>query len=324
MEGNINRIFPCSWYAVGFSNELGKKPVRKKVIGRDMVLYRDQNSEPHALHAYCPHRGADLSLGCVKNGRLMCAYHGWEFNGEGDCEEIPSQPGKPIPKFAHTASFPVKEHAGLIWVYPKPASDQDVPDFQIMPDLEDARYRLSPYKAEWKAHFTRVVESVLDVAHLSFVHKKTIGKRSKQAIQDLPYTHDGDQIVIQNGGGLLEYWFPQQWILRPSEKTKNSFINYVTFTPVDEEETLIFGYAGRTFAKKLKFMDKTFSKYSLKVLDEDKAVVESQHPRPIPEALRMEAHVYADGPQIAFRKRWFDFLTAEEEHVSLDQPVKVY
>ncbi|AZB42114.1 aromatic ring-hydroxylating dioxygenase subunit alpha [Bacillus sp. FJAT-42376] len=323
MEENINRVFPSAWYAVAYSSELTKKPVRKKVIGREMVLYRDQQGEVKALHAFCPHRGADLSLGCVKNGELMCAYHGWKFDGDGTCSEIPSQPDKPIPKFAHTAAFPVTEEAGLIWVYPDYEAEE-VPDFQVIPDIKESRYRLSPYKAHWDAHLTRAVESVLDVAHLSFVHKKTIGRNSNTVFHDLPYTHEGDSIMIQNGGGLLEYRFPQQWILRPAHDTKHAFINYVTFTPVDEEETMIFGYAGRTFAKKVPFMDRVFSKYSLKILDEDKSVVESQHPRPIPEALRMEAHVYADGPQIAFRKRWFEFLSQEEKKISLDEGVKVY
>nr|WP_246277257.1 hypothetical protein [Neobacillus endophyticus] len=110
--------------------------------------------------------------------------------------------------------------------------------------------------------------------------------------------------------------------LRSVETSKNAFINYITFTPIDEEETMIFGYAGRTFARNVPFMDGIFSKYSLKVLDEDKSVVESQHPRPIPEALKMEAHVFADGPQIAFRNRWFIFLT-EEGKIKLDESVKV-
>ncbi|KZZ84739.1 aromatic ring-hydroxylating oxygenase subunit alpha [Bacillus sp. SJS] len=323
MEENINRVFPSAWYAVAFSSELKKDPIRKKVTGREIVLYRDDKGEANALHAFCPHRGADLSLGCVKDGKLMCAYHGWKFESDGTCTEIPSQPTKAIPKFAHTAAFPVTEEAGLIWVYPDHL-EKNVPELQVIPDVKDKRYRLSPYQAHWNAHLTRTVESVLDVAHLSFVHKKTIGKKTSTVFHDLPYTHERDNITIQNGGGLLEYRFPQQWLLRPAKEAKSSFINYVTFTPVDEEETMIFGYAGRTFAKNIPFMDRVFSKYSLKVLDEDKSIVESQHPRPIPEALRMEAHVYADGPQIAFRKRWFEFLSEDERKIRLDEGVRVY
>ncbi|MCM2535380.1 aromatic ring-hydroxylating dioxygenase subunit alpha [Neobacillus pocheonensis] len=322
MEDNINRVFPSAWYAIAFSTEIKKKPIRRKVIGRNLVLFRDSQGKVNAIYAYCPHRGADLSLGCVKNDTLMCHYHGWKFNGDGKCVEIPSQPHNPVPKFAHTVFYQVREEAGLIWIYPDP-NVKETPEFQVMPDLKDTKFRLAPYKAHWNAHFTRVVESVLDVAHLVFVHKKTIGKNANEEIKELNYTHEGDKIIIRNGGGLLEYSFPQQWILKPVESTKNAFINYVTFTPIDEEKTMIFGYAGRTFGRNIPFMDGIFSKYSLKVLDEDKSVVESQHPRPIPEALRMEAHVFADGPQIAFRKRWFTFLSEEEGKIKLDERVNV-
>ncbi|MCM2534751.1 aromatic ring-hydroxylating dioxygenase subunit alpha [Neobacillus pocheonensis] len=322
MGDNINRVFPATWYAITFSKDVKMKPVRRKVIGRDLVLFRNSQGKINAIHAFCPHRGADLSLGCVKNDTLMCHYHGWKFNGDGKCLDIPSQRHNPVPKFAHTISFPIREEAGIIWVYPDPYV-KEIPEFQVIPDLKDSKFRLSPYQVHWNAHFTRVVESVLDVAHLGFVHKKTIGRNSKEEITELDFTHEGDLIIIRNGGGLLEYCFPQQWILKPADRTKNSFINYVTFTPIDEEETMIFGYAGRTFGRKIPFMDGIFSKYSLKVLDEDKTVVESQHPRPIPEALRMEAHVFADGPQIAFRKRWFDFLSGEADKINLDEPIRV-
>ncbi|WP_235842081.1 aromatic ring-hydroxylating oxygenase subunit alpha [Neobacillus fumarioli] len=287
------------------------------MIGRNLVLFRDNQGRVNSLLAYCPHRGADLSLGCVEDGKLMCPYHGWKFDQDGTCVEIPSQPHKPVPKFAHTKSFPVREEAGIIWVFPDPNA-KEIQNFQLFPELKDSKYRLAPYQAQWNAHYTRVVESVLDVAHLSFVHKKTIGKNSKTEISQLQYSHKEDRIIIYNDGASLEFWYPQQWILKPSVQSKNKFFNYVTFTPIDEEQTLILGYAGRNFVKFIPFLDRIFSNYSLKVLDEDQSVVESQHPRPIPEALRMEAHVLADGPQIAFRQLWFNFLSKEEGKVSLD------
>jgi phenylpropionate dioxygenase-like ring-hydroxylating dioxygenase large terminal subunit len=92
-------------------------------------------------------------------------------------------------------------------------------------------------------------------------------------------------------------------------------INFVTFTPVDSHSTDIRGYIGRNFAKSF-LMDKILSKFSLKVLKEDQEIVESQHPRPIPESLRLEAHVAADGPQVRFRNRWYSFLTGNEPKLS--------
>jgi phenylpropionate dioxygenase-like ring-hydroxylating dioxygenase large terminal subunit len=173
------------------------------------------------------------------------------------------------------------------------------------------------YEATWKAHLTRVVESVLDVAHVPIIHSKTIGKNSRPEV-NIQFEAEGDRIKIINGGGKLDYIFPQHWILTPSQAGKSRFLNYVTFTPIEKEVTIIFGLAGRNFAK-FPLMTNIFSRYSSKVLKEDQRVVESQHPRPIPEALRMEAHVPADGPQVRFRNRWYQFLTGDEPRVYINQ-----
>ncbi|KEK23275.1 aromatic ring-hydroxylating oxygenase subunit alpha [Bacillus gaemokensis] len=319
MEGNINRMFPCTWYAVCFSKDVMKRPIKKKIVGKEIVLFRNENDEIQVVNAYCPHRGADLSLGTIRKGRLTCAYHGWEYDGKGVCVYIPSQPSKPIPKFAHTRPYPVIEKAGLVWVYPEDQmSDEEPPVLELFEEVEDINFVFSPYEASWNAHFTRVVESVLDVVHLSFVHKNTIGKHSNPELEELKIEGDLDAFSLKNGEAYLCYKFPQQWLLKPAEEKKKRFINFVTFTPVDEEETIVFGLAGRNFARKIPFLHNIFSRYSLKVLQEDQIVVESQHPRPIPEALKMEAHVYADAAQIKFRQSWFQFLTGKERTCYLD------
>ncbi|MCI0765481.1 aromatic ring-hydroxylating dioxygenase subunit alpha [Bacillus sp. TL12] len=320
MDDNINRMFPCTWYAICFSKDVTSRPIKKKIIGRDLVLFRNKDGNIQAIAAYCPHRGADLSLGSIRKGRVTCAYHGWEFDEGGTCVCIPSQPSKPIPKFAHTKSYPVIERAGLIWIYPDcQVSDEELPVLELFEEVEDTSFVFSLYKANWNAHFTRVVESVLDVVHLSFVHKNTIGKGTNPELEELQIEGDLEAFSLKNGEAYLCYKFPQQWLLKPLEGVNKKFINFVTFTPIDEEETMIFGLAGRNFAKKMPFLHTIFSRYSLKVLQEDQVVVESQHPRPIPEALKMEAHVYADAAQIKFRQRWFQFLTSEERTCYLDK-----
>ncbi|KEO83706.1 aromatic ring-hydroxylating oxygenase subunit alpha [Tumebacillus flagellatus] len=313
-------VFPLQWYAVAWSRDLQNKPMKRKLAGRDFVLFRDDNGQVRCVQAYCPHRGADLSLGACQGGALQCPYHGWEFAGDGQCLSIPSQPNRPIPEFAHNAAFPVMEQAQLIWVYPERLhAGQTLPNLQLFPELSDPNFVLTPFGTTWQAHVTRAVESVLDVAHLAFVHKKTIGRSLAAEIANLEFTAEGDSIKIRNGGGLLEYLYPQHWILKPSSPGKNQFIQYVTFTPVDREETALFGLAGRTFAKRIPGMNLLFGRYSNKVLQEDQAIVESQHPRPIPEALRMEAHVAADAPQVRFRQRWFEFLTGDEARVHVKE-----
>ncbi|WP_426451044.1 Rieske 2Fe-2S domain-containing protein [Paenibacillus sp. S-38] len=110
-------VFPCTWYTVGWSKEL--KPgrlLRKRIAGRDFVLFRDSAGTAQALHAYCPHRGADLSLGSCEGDRLRCPYHAWTFQGDGTCTSILAQPDRKIPDFDHTQAYPVKEQAGLQWI----------------------------------------------------------------------------------------------------------------------------------------------------------------------------------------------------------------
>lgn len=312
------RIFPITWYPVAWSKELRDKPIKRRLAGRDLVLYRDRHGQVRCLEAYCAHRGADLSLGKCVDGGLQCAYHGWEFSDTGRCERIPAHPSRTIPEFAKVKAYPAGERVQLIWVYPQEVPVQELPALRVFPELEDTRFVLATYAEEWQAHLTRVVESVLDVAHLAFVHKKTIGRKVPAEIGEMHFDVKGpDMISIQNGGGYLEYWFPQQWILRTSKTTGPQIINYVVFSPIDSGHTKIFGFAGRTFARRIPGMNRIFSHYSRRILREDQGIVESQHPRPIPVALRMEAHVPADGPQIRFRQRWFDFLTGDEPRIIL-------
>ncbi|WP_210607963.1 aromatic ring-hydroxylating oxygenase subunit alpha [Priestia flexa] len=320
MKQNIDRVFPYEWYAICYSSNVSEKPVKRKIVGKDVVLFRNEKGHISAVHPYCPHRGADLSLGSVVNGKLTCPYHGWQFEGDGTCACIPSQPDQTVPKFAHARSYPVQEKAGLVWIFPDHTkTEKEVKELTIFEEINQDGYKLVPFQSLWKAHFTRTVESILDIAHLTYVHKKTIGKNMPSVVPDYKVEGNLDFFSFSGGGAYLEYMFPHQWILKSKDKEKQSFFQYLTFTPLDEEETLILGYGGRSFLKRAPFIDFFMRYYNLKVLKEDQDVVESQHPRPIPEALKMEAHVQADMAQIQFRKRWFQFLSTEEPGFALDE-----
>jgi len=310
MASSEPNVFPVAWYPACWAKDLRDQPLKRRIAGRDYVLWRDATGTPHALQAYCPHRGADLSLGRCGGDHLMCAYHGWQFTADGQCRHIPAHPDKPIPDFAHARTYPVQERLGLLWLYPE--ADVEPPVLQVFPELENPQLVLAPFDATWQAHLTRVVESVLDVAHLHFVHKKTIGKRTPAAVQNMQFAvkEDGNRIEIELGDALLVFQWPQQWMLLPNNGSP-SFLQYLAFTPVEQEGTVLYGIAGRSFAKRVPGLTPFFSRFSAKVLEEDRAIVESQHPRPIPEALRLEVHVEADGPQVRYRNRWFQFLQGE-------------
>jgi phenylpropionate dioxygenase-like ring-hydroxylating dioxygenase large terminal subunit len=305
-------VVPKAWYAIAWSSECKEKPIKRKVANIDFVLFRNKEGQIQAVQAYCSHRGADLSTGKVINGCVQCPYHGWEFSGDGRCRKIPAHPERDIPDFAHIQSFPVQEKAGMIWIYPD--SSTKAPDLHLFPILEEPQFVYSPYQMVWKAHLTRVVESVLDVAHLAFVHKQTIGKGLSPEINDLSFQAEKDDIHFQKGTNRFHYRFPTQWI-QYLGKNETKMFTFATFTPLDHETTVIFSQIGRTFAKRVPFIGKYLSHFGLRVLKEDQLIVEGQHPRPIPEALRMEAHVPSDGVQVRFRHRWYQFLKNETEHL---------
>src|SRR4051794_13456015 len=94
------------WHPVGFADELGTEPKRVRLLGEDLVVWRDSKGEPHALRDLCIHRGTALSLGRVVGDRLMCPYHGWQYGSGGGCKPKP-QPGGP-------ARHPRKARGGAV------------------------------------------------------------------------------------------------------------------------------------------------------------------------------------------------------------------
>ena len=89
VEDLLETGLPNQWYLVARDTEVGTKPFALTRLNRDIVLWRDQNGTVQALENFCPHRGAQLSLGHVRGGDIACAYHGLQFNGAGVCTAVP-------------------------------------------------------------------------------------------------------------------------------------------------------------------------------------------------------------------------------------------
>lgn len=105
------------WYAVGSAEGLPPGGVMPAgVLGVDTVVWRGQSGAVHAWDSRCPHRGMRLSSGFVRGDRLGCLYHGWQYDGDGQCAHIPSHPNEAPPKGVRTEAFAAAEAGGLIWV----------------------------------------------------------------------------------------------------------------------------------------------------------------------------------------------------------------
>ena len=137
----MTEVIKQYWHPVGLAGTLtDEKPIAATVLGEDLVIWRSKD-KLCAWKDLCAHRGVRLSLGTVCNNRLRCAYHGWEYNDDGQCEHIPAHPEIRMPAKARaTAIYQAREHAGLIWVNLSDTS-RPLPD---LPQFNEPGYRVIP------------------------------------------------------------------------------------------------------------------------------------------------------------------------------------
>src|SRR5215510_483198 len=96
----------------------GGAPIPVRLLGEDLVLFRDETGQPGLLGVHCSHRGADLSYGRVENGGLRCLYHGWLYNTAGNCLEQPGEPaGSEFHQKIRHLAYPCREVAEVVLAY---------------------------------------------------------------------------------------------------------------------------------------------------------------------------------------------------------------
>jgi phenylpropionate dioxygenase-like ring-hydroxylating dioxygenase large terminal subunit len=175
------------WHPVAAQADLADEPLALTLLGQPLVLWRDGTGNAHAFADRCPHRGTPLSMGRVREGRLECAYHGWQFEAGGRCVHIPAVPEHaPAPSHAACAHEVQAAH-GLWWVR-LAADDGGVreraePGKAALPALTGLPARqvvCGPYDVATSA--PRVVENFLDTSHFGFVHEGWLGDRAHTAV----------------------------------------------------------------------------------------------------------------------------------------------
>ena len=123
--GDLYRRF---WAPVMLAEELGgpdSAPVRVNVLGENLVAFRNSSGKLGLIDAYCPHRRANLYWGRNEQDGLRCVYHGWKFDVNGQCTDLPNCPeGEVLKNKVRTTAYPVLERGGIIWAYMGPA-DKD-------------------------------------------------------------------------------------------------------------------------------------------------------------------------------------------------------
>ena len=158
------------WWVAAYSEEVTTKPITRWLLETPVVLYRLEDGTAAALYDRCPHRWAPLSEGHVSGSKIICPYHGMEFDTKGNCTKAPTQ--TMMPKTAQIPSYPVKEAGAFVWIWmgDPEAIDRDPPDVSYQVD-EDWSF-ITGYM-EVAANWILIRENVMDLTHIAFLHKNT-------------------------------------------------------------------------------------------------------------------------------------------------------
>jgi phenylpropionate dioxygenase-like ring-hydroxylating dioxygenase large terminal subunit len=321
---------------------VGVEPVRVKMLGQQLVLFRDEAGKVHCLADTCLHRGGSLSRGWVTNGNVTCPYHGWQYNGEGRCVVIPSEMEEDakIPDKARVDSYPTEERYGMVWVFMGDLPESERYPIPPFPEFGDPNWRDVRSEWVWEADAARVLENGIDIAHASFVHPMFGHNHTAQRNKIIKLErHDGwatstnEMYPPALKGGL------RRFIRKDQAKTHvhptfymagntirmhieaNAKMHIIMFdanTPVDEHTTKTFAIQVRNF-----FRSRLFDKGSLKrlekVLREDTAIVEETRPFYLAENLNDEVSVKSDRFMSTYRKMRRDLIEQRGWQIDTDE-----
>jgi len=156
------------WWPVWFSAQVTDKPVPVRLLGEDLVLFRDASGACGVLDRRCPHRGASLELGRVEDDGLRCCYHGWKFDRAGRCLDMPTEPADtPLKDEVRQTAYPAQDVAGLVFVYLGPAPAPLLPRCDLL--FREDCHRLL-YSKEEHCNWLQRAENGYDPHHLMALH----------------------------------------------------------------------------------------------------------------------------------------------------------
>lgn len=163
-----------AWYVGAWGTEVGRqKMLRRTLLNEPVVFFRQEDGTPVALADKCAHRHAPLSAGKLVGDNIQCPYHGLEYNADGDCVRVPGQ--SKVPPGCRVQSYPVVERYQWIWIWmgdPALANPDDIEDFHWM-DHPD--WRAKGERMHLQADYKLLIENLLELSHLSYVHANTLG-----------------------------------------------------------------------------------------------------------------------------------------------------
>lgn len=170
-----------AWYIAAWGDELGAAPLARRICSEPIVLFRDRGGRAAALADRCCHRSAPLSLGTVVEAGIQCGYHGLVIDRAGKCVTVPGQ--RQIPGDATVRSYPLVEKNRFLWIWmgdPARADASLIVDFPYHDDPAKWPHKHTMYPI--KGNYMLMVDNLMDLTHLGYLHGKTIGGNPSQHV----------------------------------------------------------------------------------------------------------------------------------------------
>jgi phenylpropionate dioxygenase-like ring-hydroxylating dioxygenase large terminal subunit len=310
-------ILAQHWFPIARVADIQTLPLPVTLLDLDLVVYRT-SAGFRVARDLCPHRGVPLSMGCMEQDELVCAYHGLRFAPDGTCTKIPAQPElKPTSKFTLT-TFPSIERYSLVWTCLLPRGEANVPH---MPSWDDSAYqRILPPLVDIAGSAGRQVEGFVDVAHFAFVHRESFGDRTHPEVPAY-------KTEFTSTGLRAEYWsnvsnYPKglQHLAPPDFRWLRVFDISPPFNaqltvhfpnegrlhilnaacPASARKTRLFVPITRNFDTSGAVED--VYAFNAQIFAEDQAIVERQRPEELPLDTQSEAHFAADRTSVGYRR----------------------
>jgi phthalate 4,5-dioxygenase oxygenase subunit len=244
------------WFPALLADELPEPdgdPIRLRLLGEDLVAFRDSAGRVGLLGEYCPHRGASLAYGRNEECGLRCLYHGWKLDVAGNCVETPPEPPTSTYKdrLRHVA-YPTREVAGAIWAYLGPPDC--MPPFPELEALYGPASDRAVQKVFLDCNYAQGVEGSIDSAHTDYLHSSNVLGRPRDhaprlEAEDTPYGFHYAAIRQPDVDGEMQQYVrvtlfvaPSSVLIPPQRGADKELVRLQIWTPIDDERTWFFGF----------------------------------------------------------------------------------